>query len=137
MLLDPQLLADTRTWLARAAEDLRAAKHAFSADPPLFSDIVFHCQQAVEKAFKGFLTFHQVPFRKTHSLEEISEQCLELDTSLKAIVDRAVPLTEYAWRFRYPDDLETPSPEETKEAFAIARDAYEAVLPRLPREARP
>jgi len=31
MLLDPQLLADTRTWLARAAEDLRAAKHAFSA----------------------------------------------------------------------------------------------------------
>ena len=137
MSLDAQLLADTRTWLARAAKDLRAARHAFSAGPPLFSDIVSHCQQAVEKAFKGFLTLHQAPFRKTHSLEEISEQCLELDTSLKPIVDHAVPLTEYAWRFRYPDKLEIPSPEETKEAIAIATEAYEAVLPRLRREARP
>lgn len=118
-------------------QDLRAARHGFSANSPLFSDIVFHCQQAVEKAWKGFLTLHQVPFRRTHSLEEIGEQCLALDHPLKAIVDRAAPLTEYAWRFRYPDELETPSPEEAKEAFAIARETYEAVLPHLPRKARP
>ncbi len=70
--------------------------------PPLVEDIVFHCQQAVEKSMKAFLTWHNVPFRKTHSLEELGEQCLRIDESLKELVDRAVPLTDYAWRFRYP-----------------------------------
>jgi hypothetical protein len=29
----------------------------------LVDDIVFHAQQAAEKCFKAFLTWHQVPFR--------------------------------------------------------------------------
>ena len=72
---DPELLAETRGWLARAALDLRAAAHQFLAVPPLIDDVVFHAQQAAEKSFKAFLTWHQVPFRKTHNLEEIGEQC--------------------------------------------------------------
>jgi phosphoglucomutase len=30
----------------------------------------------VEKCFKGFLTWHGVPFRKIHNLEELAEACL-------------------------------------------------------------
>ena len=97
---DPDLVAETRGWLAKAALDLRAATHEFTATPPLVDDIVFHAQQAAEKSFKAFLTWHQIPFRKTHSLEEVGEQCLAIDADLKATVDRAVPLTEYAWKFR-------------------------------------
>jgi HEPN domain-containing protein len=137
---DPLLVAETKAWFTKAANDLRAAAHEFSAVPPLLGDIVFHCQQAVEKAMKGFLTWHNRPFRKTHSLEEVGEQCLKIDQTLKPIVDRAVPLTEYAWKFRYPgvpDEPEEPSMSEVQEGLACAREVYEAVLSRLPAEVRP
>lgn len=49
MPLDPLLVAETKAWFARVAEDLRAADHEFTATPPLLEDIVFHCQQAAEK----------------------------------------------------------------------------------------
>jgi hypothetical protein len=54
------------------------------------------------------------PFRKTHSLEEIGEQSLALDPALRPIIDEAVPLTEYAWKFRYPGEMEEPSRTEAE-----------------------
>jgi HEPN domain-containing protein len=59
----------TREWLRKAAGDLKAADlHDLAA---------FHCQQAFEKALKGYLTWHDRPFRKTHDLVELIEQCIE------------------------------------------------------------
>lgn len=63
---------------------------------------MFHCQQAVEKAFKGFLFWYDQPFRKTHDLVEIGQQVLAIDPSLAPLVTRVEPLTEYAWALRYP-----------------------------------
>jgi len=134
---DPLLVTETKAWFIKAADDLRAADHEFTAIPPLLGDIVFHCQQGAEKAMKGFLTWHNRLFRKTHSLEEIGEQCLEIDVTLKPLVDRAVPLTEYAWRFRYPGEPEEPSVTEAQIALALAREVCEAILNRLPEEVRP
>lgn len=137
MPADPILVADTQGWLRKAATDLRAAKHDLAASPPLLADATFHCQQAVEKVFKSFLMWHSVPFRKTHSLEELGEQCLDVDSTLRALIDCVVPLTEYAWKFRYPGDPEEPSFDEAKEALQIAREVYEAVLALLPEDVRP
>jgi HEPN domain-containing protein len=64
---DPARIADTKSWLARAADDLEAAERLLKA-PALFGAAVFHCQQAAEKALKGFLAWHDTPFRKTHDL---------------------------------------------------------------------
>jgi HEPN domain-containing protein len=61
-------MADTRAWLARARDDIRGADIDLAAAPPLLGDAAFHCQQAVEKALKAFLTWHDRPFRKTHDL---------------------------------------------------------------------
>lgn len=137
MLHDPVRVAETQAWFTKATNDLRAAEYEFSAKPPLLGDIAFHCQQAAEKSMKGFLTWHDVVFRKTHSLEEIGEQCLELDWTLKPLIDRAVPLTDYAWKFRYPGEPGEPTLHEAQEALALAGEVYEAVLRRLPREVRP
>src|SRR3990172_3590387 len=79
---DPVLVAETKAWLRKATVDLRAAQHDLSASPPLLADTAFHAQQAVEKTFKAFLMWHGAPFRKTHSLEELGEQCLDLDPTL-------------------------------------------------------
>lgn len=73
MPLDPERIAETRGWLVKAAEDLRAADFERRAQPPLSGDIAFHAQQAAEKVMKGFLTWHDHRFRKTHNLVEIGE----------------------------------------------------------------
>ena len=134
---DPELVAEARGWLTKAKADLDAASFEATADPPFVSDMVFHAQQAVEKSLKAFLTWHQQPFRKTHNLEELGEQCLRLDAGIQVVIDRAVPLTEFAWRFRYPGEPEDPSREEADDALATARDVYEAILARLPEDVRP
>src|SRR5213594_2694445 len=77
---DPELVAETRAWLAK---------------------------QAVEKSFKALLTWH-------------GKQSLGVEPELRAIVDSAVPLTDYAWKFRYPGDPEAPSRVEAQNALAIA-----------------
>lgn len=129
---DLALVAETRAWLEKAAEDLAAAALDLAANPPLCGDAAFHAQQAVEKALKAFLTWHGREFRKTHSLVELGQQGVVLDRNLEPLLRQAAPLTEYAWKFRYPGDPERPSQREAEEALAIARWVYDAVLERLP-----
>jgi HEPN domain-containing protein len=134
---DPELVAETRAWLAKAANDLRAAEALQAVSPPLLDESAFHCQQAAEKALKALLTWNSRTFRKTHNLEEIGEECLALDPKLRDAIDQSVPLTEYAWRFRYPGDPEGIGAEEAAEAIAAARLLIDAVLCRIPQEAWP
>ena len=137
MAHDPELVAETKAWLLKAANDLRAAEILLSALPPLFDQAAFHCQQAAEKALKGFLTCNGRVFRKTLNLEETGEQCVSIDSNLREIVDSAVPLSEYAWKFRYPGGPYEPTAEEAADAIAITRAVVESILCRLPSEARP
>jgi HEPN domain-containing protein len=134
---DVTRVADTQGWLRKAAGDLRGAEVDLAAIPPLTGDAAFHCQQAVEKALKAFLAWHDVPFRKTHDLAEIGEQCAAIDASLDPVCRRAERLTPFAWIFRYPGDVGEPRTEEVAEARALAREVYDAVLARLPTETRP
>jgi len=87
--------------------------------------------------FKALLTWHDVPFRKTHSLEELGRQCLRLDETLQSLVVGAAPLSEYAWRFRYPGPDDPLTSAETDEALEIASAAFSEILRRLPAEAHP
>ncbi|OGL48663.1 MAG: hypothetical protein A2161_21450 [Candidatus Schekmanbacteria bacterium RBG_13_48_7] len=127
-------IEDTKAWFRRACIDQRAAKHDLIADPPLLEDAAFHCQQAAEKIMKTFLCWHDHPFRKTHSLEELGEQCLGIDPDLKRHVDPVVPITEYAWKFRYPGELEELTTENIKDFLEIVQHLFEAVLKRIPEE---
>ena len=79
---DPARIAGVREWLQRAPLDLRGARIDLEARPPLLEDALFHCQQIVEKSLKGFLAWHDVPFRKTHSLEELGTGCERIDPGL-------------------------------------------------------
>jgi len=135
--LDPAVSAEVKGWLKRAVADLRAAQVAHDAVPPLLGTAVFHCQQGAEKSLKAFLVLHGRTFRKTHSIEEIGEAAIRIEADLREVVDRAVPLTEYAWKFRYPGEEDEPAAEEVDEAIQAARDVLNAVLKRIPAEARP
>ncbi|HEV7213819.1 MAG TPA: HEPN domain-containing protein [Chloroflexota bacterium] len=130
-------VADTRAWLLKAADDLRAAETDLLVRPPLTSDTTFHAQQLAEKAMKAFLTWHDRPFRKTHNRVEVGQACVEIDASLQTLLGQAAALTEYAWAFRYPGDPEEPTLQEAEDALAIGREVYKAILARLPAEVHP
>ncbi len=123
---------DTRAWLGRARTDVRAAEHDLRAEPPLLEDVVFHAQQAAEKAMKAFLAWHDKPFRKTHSLEELGALLSAIDPSLGDLMTSAAPLTEYAWKYRYPGEAEDLAIEEAESALSVALEVLGAVVARLP-----
>ena len=135
--MSPEKSSEVRSWMSKALEDLRGAEIDLEASPPLEGDALFHCQQAVEKALKGFLTLHDRPFRKTHDLDELATECEELDPSLAGVLDRSRDLTPFAWRFRYPGEDEPPPVEEAAEALSLARELVDAILARLPEDGRP
>ena len=134
---DPARVADTRAWLVKSSNDLRAAQVDMAAEPPILEDVMFHCQQVVEKALKAFLTWHDRPLRKTRDLVEIGGQCAEIDPTLEALLRQAAPLTEYAWKFRYPGEPAEISREEAEESLKLARKVADALLTRLPAEVHP
>lgn len=107
------------------------------ADPPLTEDALFHCQQAVEKAMKGFLTAHERIFRTTHDLDELGRSCMVIDPTISPLVDMARDLTVFAWEFRYPGATEVPSAEEVHRALTTARSVSSQLLSPLPAGARP
>jgi HEPN domain-containing protein len=114
-------LQNVCAWLSKAELDLQAAAHEISApEERLWGDVMFHSQQAAEKAMKAFLACHDVPFRKTHNIEELGRQCVALDATLETVAGQAVPLTEYAWKFRYPGEPDEPGREEAERALAVA-----------------
>jgi hypothetical protein len=51
---------------------------------------------------------------------------------LKEIVDRAAPLTEYAWKFRYPGEVTAVSAKEANAAVALAAEILRVILARVP-----
>lgn len=133
MPADDARLEDARAWLDKAALDLRAAELLVGAsDAGLLGNAAFHAQQAAEKALKAFLAWHDEPFRKTHSIEELRKACVAIAPELATAIDGAVPLTEYAWKFRYPGDAGEPTPEETERALESARALVRAIEAHLP-----
>ena len=82
---DDLRLKDTQDWLARSDEDLRNAEHDLTAVPRFVRDALFHTQQAVERACKGFLAWHDQPFPKTHNREELDSLCAGVDDGLAGV----------------------------------------------------
>ncbi|MGH7674430.1 MAG: HEPN domain-containing protein [Gemmatimonadales bacterium] len=107
-----------------------------AAEPPILGDALCHCQQAVEKALKAFLTWHDEPVRKTHDLVELGGRCVALDRSLEDVVRPAARLTEYAWKFRYPGEVVEPPLSEAAAGRTLAAGVVAAVEQRLAQEAR-
>ncbi len=130
-------VADTKAWLDKASVDLRSACVDLDVNPPIVGDALFHCQQAVEKTIKALLTWHDQPFRKTHDLADLGAQLAALEPGLDDLLKRSAPLTEYAWKFRYPGEATEPPVADATAAVELVKTVMHAVLKRLPAEARP
>ncbi len=117
-------------WLRRAEGDLRAAEHLLGLAQQDYFTAAFHAQQAAEKFLKAFLVRHQIPFPKTHDIQELLELAAKAQASLSVQLASGAMLTPFGIEFRYPGeqiaDLET-----AHRALEEARRVRAAVLAQL------
>ena len=62
-----------RNWLDYAKRDLQAA-HQLVSTADLAGLVAFHCQQCIEKSFKGLLEFYEQSIPRIHDLITLHQQ---------------------------------------------------------------
>ena len=129
----------TQRWLSKAWHDLVGAGHCSVDDDVTLDVAVYHCQQAGEKALKGFLHFHGREVPKTHDLRALIPRCADIVEGFTALDPDAEGLTPLATAFRYPDDYVPLNPTRAQfdDAHASAKRIYDFVLSLLPKETHP
>lgn len=116
--------------------DLQSAEWLLARPNPLCSAAGFHSQQAGEKVLKGYLTWRDERFERTHSLVALIARCLRFDASFNTQRYAATTLTPYAVASRYPGDFPELVEVEAQEALTLARELWDFVQDRLPPEVR-
>ena len=121
----------SQEWLVRAEHDLRVARYLLTMPDPPSESVGFHAQQCAEKALKGFLTFHRVPFERRHDLNYLIDLCLSVDGDFERFRADVDELTPYAVEFRYPDALPLLPLEPARAVVDTAERIYDFVVVRL------
>src|SRR5690349_11152942 len=103
----------------------------------MLSGVVYHCQQAFEKALKAFLVWHGQPVPRTHALPDLVMLCQQIDATFSSLTVAAAQVTPYGTAFRYPPIVVGPTDLEALEALDAARDALAFVVARLPSAVHP
>ena len=114
-------------WMQAARDDLGSAVKLIEGDSIYPGTSLYHCQQCAEKALKAFLLSIGVAFEKTHNLSVLVELCSDKDSAFQQLKDLAERLTPYATLYRYPEEVETPTIDEAREAIIMARAVLDVV----------
>ena len=121
-------------WLMKSRRDLLSAKRLARGTEPYFDTAIYHCQQSVEKAVKGWLVYHDQSFEKTHDLRLLVTQASEVESKFKDWLDIAIQVAPYATAYRYPGEVLEPEEDEYEQAFQAASRFYEFICDLLPPE---
>ena len=125
-----------KAWFANADEDLRGAIALHALDSKKYLRLVpYHCQQAVEKSLKGYLSYKKIKFEKNHDIASLAKLALPLDPELEKLLEEAEVLTAFAIQFRYPDaENAAPTLEDSKFSIRVAKAICAGFLSLIPLE---
>jgi HEPN domain-containing protein len=115
-------------WLEVAQVDRNAAQ-ALMAVPSLRPSAPFHCQQALEKLLKGFLTLAGKRGGKTHALDRLGAAAAKSFPEIEELVAAAKNWSDWAFVYRYPSDEAPPVPDENELRRAL--EVVDALATRL------
>lgn len=101
-----------QSWLTKAQRDLASACVLATSNPPLLDTAIYHCQQAAEKAVKGFLVFCDQEFERVHDVEVLIRAAVPYSVGFSAWIEAGRLLTPYARIFRYPGLIVQPTREQ-------------------------
>ncbi len=130
---DPAII---RPWIVKAEGDLRLARLALAAKPPLLDGACFHCQQAAGKAIKGLLEPRDSSAPKIHALGPLLDLCDPFADRLRELRPDLLALSHFAVATRYPS-AKDPTGDDARNALLIAEKTVRAILDLIPAETRP
>ena len=118
------LKGKAKQWFLKGDNDIKAVE-ILAGDSHVPTDTAcFHCQQAVEKYLKGYLTLKSVDFLKSHDLDYLIKLCKDVNGEFETIRETALTLNKYGIEPRYPADMPIYySVEEMKTAMGLAKEA--------------
>src|SRR5438093_5827312 len=82
-----------RAWLIKARNDLTAAREIGALPHGPLDTAIYHCQQAAEKAVKGFLAFHDHRLERSHDVERLVDLAGSYHASFAKWQEAAITLT--------------------------------------------
>lgn len=111
-------------WLDRAGEDMISA-NILSNDDRLFNSAAFHCQQAIEKALKGYILLKSGELVDGHNLTWLCKRAMRYDKEFTKWLDESTSLNRCYIETRYPNDSYTEiSYRKIKRYYNMAQDMY-------------
>jgi len=120
-----------QAWLLKAEHDLATAKIVASQLPDFDDTIAFHCQQAIEKSFKGYLVYLDIEFKPVHDLGYLLNLIGTKDDSLDLYYDRVVRVSRFVVQIRYPDQVIKLTKEQISDAIELANLIFELVQSKI------
>ena len=114
-------------WFKRAKSNLERAKLGKTSEDILYEDLCFDCQQTVEKAIKALLISLDKEYLPIHSIARLLELVSEAGIEIPEEIKKAIDLTDYAVKTRYPGEREPVSMEEYEETLNKVQVLEEAV----------
>ena len=121
-------------WLNKADEDLMAGNLLLGEGTFFLNVVASQAQQAAEKYLKGYLTWRQKFFPKSHDLKILLNLLAETDPQITSELKEIVKLTSYVITARYAEDISAISLGQAEEAIALAKKAEGAIISALPAE---
>jgi HEPN domain-containing protein len=125
------------SWLTKARNDLMSANVLGTNPVRLLDTAIYHCQQAGEKAVKGFLVFCDRNLVRTHDIEHLIQLAIPHEPGFAAWLNVGRELTPYATLYRYPGAVTIPDRHQFDQAYISAEQLYNFVLSLLPAETHP
>lgn len=116
-------------WLEIAADDLKVAELLLPEN--LVRGIVYHCQQAAEKALKGYLAFQQQEIMKTHDLTKLLEACWQVEGGFLSLREAARFINPYATKFRYPTEYDLITQDDAELSVKHAKSIVHFVIKKI------
>lgn len=120
-------LSKIKRSLSASAIELRAAGIVFLSDAPVYEDVIYHCEAAIENAMRAFLTFKRKDAVPNMSVKQMAEACMETEPLLKKIVFKVILMKPYSKAAGFESNA-----AEAKEAILIAEKMFHTVLESIP-----
>lgn len=118
-------------WLDKALSDLQSARIllTWGGDPMA---VAFHCQQAIEKALKGYLLFKMGRHFDGHNLTFLCRQAANQDDRFTSYLAESTALNNYYIETRYPTDVPfTITEAQEHNILTMAEDMFSVIRQEL------
>lgn len=117
-------------WVEKAEGDFMTAE-VIARQRKKFSafSLCWSCEQCVEKYLKAFLTRHRVNFKREHKLDNLLEQCIEVDQDFRMLQSYLDAVGVCTPRTRYPGN--DVSEAQARAAFAACKPVRKFVRAKL------